>query len=169
MVVWDYPRDLVTVHFRPEAASPDAMARLISELGYTPEVTDTAAGHAAVAATPRLAPVLHDAPAFFVDAFERARAAKRPLVIDFWAPWCPACRRLKHETLEHAEVAEALESVEVLYVDLDEFPGLGAAYGVAAIPDVVFVDRNGAIVGRLQTFEPPAQFLDRLTSWLAGQ
>lgn len=103
-----------------------------------------------------------NAPKFFVDAIERARANQRPIVIDFWAEWCAACLRLKVATLGHPEVAKALGEVEVIYVDLDKFPALGETYGVAAIPDLFFVDKSGRIVDRLQTFELPGAFVARI-------
>ena len=40
---------------------------------------------------------------------------------------------------------------------------LGDAFGVAAIPDVFFIDKSGRIVDRLQNFEPPEAFVNRLT------
>ncbi len=59
-------------------------------------------------------------------------------------------------------MAKALSAVEVIYVDLDEFPALGEAHGVAAIPDVFFADSTGRIVDRLQNFETPEAFVARV-------
>ncbi len=106
--------------------------------------------------------VPEDAPRFFVDAIERARAAKRPIIIDFWAEWCVACVRLKRETLEHPEAAEVIGAIELIYVDLDKYPALGEAYGVVAIPDVFLIDSAGRIVDRMQQFVPPKAFVTRV-------
>ncbi len=102
------------------------------------------------------------APKFFVDAIEKARATHRPIIIDFWAEWCAACLQLKRETLDHPDAARVLSEVEVIYVDLDKYPALGEAYGVAAIPDVFLIDSSGRIVDRLQNFEPPKAFVARV-------
>ena len=120
--------------------------------------------------SPRLARlyVPKDAPDFFVDAIQRAKAAKRPIIVDFWAEWCVACLQLKRITFEDPDVAEALRAVEVIYVDLDRYPALGQAYGVAAIPDVLFIDTSGHIVDRLQNFEPPEAFRKRLRALQAA-
>ncbi len=107
-------------------------------------------------------PIPPNAPQFFIDAVERAKKKHRPIVIDFWAEWCVTCLRLKRETLEHPDVANALRSVELIYVDLDKYPALGDVYGVAAIPDLIFADKTGRIVDRLQNFESPEALISRV-------
>ena len=107
-----------------------------------------------------------DAPRFFRAAFEEARKSRRPLVIDFGASWCGPCKRLKTETLADPEVAKLLAKVQFVDVDVDEHPGLAKAYNVSAVPDVVFVDRDRYIVGRLGNFEPPAAFRARMQAFL---
>ena len=103
-----------------------------------------------------------DAPAYFGEALERAKAARKPILVDFWAPWCAPCLKLKRETLENPALAALLEKFEVIAVDLDETPSLGKFYRVSSIPFVLFVDSKGSIVDRLLGFEPPAQFEIRL-------
>lgn len=159
---WDYARDLVTVSHDSGVAGPDVFAAAIAELGYEVKPTTPAPVKKARSTLPAQLGVPAEAPPFFVEAIERARSAKRPLVIDFWAEWCVACLRLKRETLEHPEVVKAFRSVELIYVDLDQYPTLGDVYGVAAIPDLIFADKTGRIVDRMQNFEPPEAFVARV-------
>lgn len=135
---------------------------MITGLGYEVEQVASPTTKKKQRGAPVKAPSADKAPKFFADAFERARAAKRLIIIDFWAVWCAPCERLKQATLANPKVAKALEGIEVIYVDVDENPALAATYGVKSIPDVIFIDGEGYMVDRLQAFEETELFLTRL-------
>ena len=150
------------MQYDPLAARPSVFATAISKLGYDARAPSSQQSKKSVSKQLSRLIVPADAPQFFVDAIERARAAQRPIIIDFWAEWCVACLRLKRETLEHPEAAEVLSAIELIYVDLDKYPALGEAYGVVAIPDVFLIDSAGRIVDRMQNFVPPKAFVTRV-------
>jgi thioredoxin len=79
---------------------------------------------------------------------EEVGSSDVPVVVEFWAPWCPPCAAMAPVLAAVAE--EGRGSLRVGRVNVDDHPGLGARYGVAGVPTfVVFVagEPRGRVVG----------------------
>ena len=85
-------------------------------------------------------------------------ASDKPVLLDFWAPWCGPCRLLA-PILD--EVAEEREDIKVVKVNVDEEPELAGQFRVYSIPTLA-VMKSGQLVEQKAGARPKAQILNMI-------
>lgn len=98
------------------------------------------------------------------DNFEKeVLQSNQPVLVDFWADWCPPCKVIGPIVKELAADFEGAAKVSKL--DVDANPKVAAQYDVRSIPTLLFF-QDGKVVDRLTGVVPKQELADKLTSLL---
>ena len=82
----------------------------------------------------------------------------KPVLLDFWAPWCAPCRMVV-PVIE--EIAGERPDIKVGKINVDEQPELASKFGIMSIPTLV-VMKNGKIVQQVSGARPKKAILEML-------
>ena len=82
----------------------------------------------------------------------------KPVLLDFWAPWCAPCRMVV-PIIE--EIAGERPDIKVGKINVDEQPELASKFSIMSIPTLV-VMKNGKIVQQVSGARPKKAILEML-------
>lgn len=85
--------------------------------------------------------------------YEELILGEKPVLVDFWAPWCTYCRRIG-PALDR--IAESREDVLIVKVNIDEEPELARQERIEVIPTLV-VYQEGFELGSIVAPESKAR------------
>ena len=85
--------------------------------------------------------------------YEELVLGSKPVLVDFWAPWCTYCRRID-PALD--KIADSREDVLVVKVNIDEEPELARQERIEVIPTLV-VYKEGFDLGSIVAPESKAR------------
>ena len=86
------------------------------------------------------------------EKFRELLSGDRPVLVDYWAPWCSYCRRIAGA---YDKVASQYENMEVVKVNIDEEPALAEQEQIEVIPTLV-IYRGGKALGSIVAPESKA-------------
>jgi len=97
----------------------------------------------------------------FDEALKRAKATRKPILVDFWADWCGWCHRLDKTTYVDPAVVRKAEEFVAVKVNTEgsvKDTEVALRYDVQSLPTIVFLTPEGRQIQRLNGFQGPGQF-----------
>jgi len=89
----------------------------------------------------------------------------KPVLVDFWAPWCGPCNSIEPVVEKLAEAYG--DQIRFARCNVDHNPKIPDKYGIKGIPTLMFI-RGGKLVDKLTGLVPMSIIEDAIRKCLSG-
>ena len=89
---------------------------------------------------------------------DEVMGSDRPVLLDFWAPWCGPCRKVVPLV---EQIAQERPDIKVGKVNVDEEYELAGKFRISSIPTLLVI-RDGKVVDQAMGARPKQAILDML-------
>ncbi len=89
----------------------------------------------------------------------------KPVLVDFWAPWCGPCRMMA-PALDEIAAANG-ERFKITKLNIEDHPELASRFGVRAVPTLLFF-KNGQVREQVVGAIPKNSILAKLEALVAA-
>lgn len=107
----------------------------------------------------------------WADLLAKAKAAGKPIFIDFFTTWCGWCKKLDADTYTKPAVGKVMEGFVNVRIDAEKGEGVDLAKRFAAngFPTLVIVGTDDQEIDRIVGYMPPEPFEKEIRRILSGE
>lgn len=96
-------------------------------------------------------------------AKQEAQKLNRPILVHFYATWCPPCMKMEKEVLHTRQVLDQIDSsVVAVLVDVGKHPELARRFEVESLPTDLFLEPNGKHLVRMSGRHSIEEYTDTI-------